>query len=191
MPVPDPQKIIAFATAEELGLWLSRNHAVERELWVKIFKKNTGIPSVVWEDVVSESLCWGWIDGIRKSLDEQAYLQRITPRGPRSIWSKKNTEHTERLIAEGRMQEPGLIHVHAAKADGRWDKAYCVSDMEIPADFIEALESKPEAKQFLATLPKSSRSLIAFRLADAKKPETRQARSEKFLTMLSHGEKPR
>lgn len=191
MPEPDPIKIKAFKTPKDLGQWLKANHATESELWVKLFKKNTGIPSVTWDDVVIESLCWGWIDDIKKSLDAQAYLQRITPRTARSNWSKRNTEHVERLISEGRMMEPGLIHVRAAKADGRWQSAYVVSEMEVPADFLAALESQPKAKQFFETLNKSSRYIIAHGLTSAKKSETRQKRFSKFMDMLNHQEKPK
>ncbi|TQV89308.1 YdeI/OmpD-associated family protein [Aliikangiella coralliicola] len=190
MPEPDPTKIMTFKTPKDLGRWLKANHATENELWVKIFKKNTGIPSVNWDQVVIEVLCWGWIDGIKKSLDDQAYLQRITPRKARSNWSKRNTDHVERLINEGRMMEPGLVHVRAAKADGRWEDAYAVREMNVPADFLAALESKPKAKQFFATLTKASRYVIAYRLTSAKKPETRQRRFEKFIDMLEREEKP-
>jgi len=119
MPEPDPLKIMTFTTPKGLDEWLKVNHTTESELWVKIFKKNTGIQSVTWNDVVIEILCWGWIDGVKKSIDDQAYLQRITPRTVRSNWSKRNTEHVERLINEDRMKESGLVHVRAAKADGR------------------------------------------------------------------------
>ncbi|MDO6514571.1 YdeI family protein [Neptuniibacter sp. 2_MG-2023] len=191
MPEPDPLKIIAFATPKDLGKWLEKNHARERELWVKIFKKNTGIPSVTWNDVVIEVLCWGWIDGVKKSIDDQAYLQRITPRTARSNWSKRNTEHVERLIGEDRMKEPGLVHVHAAKTDGRWENAYVVSEMEVPADFLAALDTQPRVKSFFETLNKSSRYVIAYGLTSAKKPETRQRRFTKYMEMLVHGEKPK
>lgn len=190
MPEPDPSKVIAFASPLDLDQWLKDNHASESELWVKIFKKKTGISSVTWDEVVIEALCWGWIDGIKKSLDDQAYLQRITPRKNRSIWSKRNTLHVERLISEGRMKEPGLMHVHAAKANGRWEAAYTVSEMKVPADFLEALELNPEAKLFYETLAKSSRSVIAYRLTNAKKPETRLRRFEQFMEMLARQEKP-
>ncbi|WP_067867258.1 YdeI/OmpD-associated family protein [Neptuniibacter marinus] len=191
MPEPDPLKIIAFATPKDLGKWLEKNHARERELWVKIFKKNTGIPSVTWNDVVIEVLCWGWIDGVKKSIDDQAYLQRITPRTARSNWSKRNTEHVERLIGEDRMKEPGLVHVHAAKTDGRWENAYVVSEMEVPADFLAALDNQPRVKRFFETLNKSSRYVIAYGLTSAKKPETRQRRFTKYMEMLVHEEKPK
>ena len=190
MPEPDPTKIQAFATPKDLGQWLDANHDTENELWVKIFKKKSGIPSVNWDDVVVESLCWGWIDGIKKSVDEKAYLQRITPRKARSKWSKRNRVHVERLISEGRMQEPGLVQVRAAKADGRWEDAYAVSEMKVPADFLTALEGNPKAKQFYETLNKSSRYTIAYGLTSAKKPETRVRRFAKFIDMLDREEKP-
>ena len=190
MPEPDPAKIMNFETPKDLGRWLEMNHATESEPWVKIFKKNTSISSVAWDDVVVESLCWGWIDGIKKSIDEQAYLQRITPRKARSNWSKRNREHAERLISEGRMTEHGLVHVRAAKADGRWENAYVVSEMEVPADFLAALKSKPKAKQFFETLNKSSRYVIAYGLISAKKSETRQRRFKKFMDMLVREENP-
>jgi len=191
MPQPDPDKITTFTSSKDLGQWLEVNHAIESELWVKIFKKKTKIPSVTWDDVVIESLCWGWIDGIKKSIDEQAYLQRITPRKPQSNWSKRNREHVECLINEGKMMESGLVHVHTAKADGRWENAYRVSEMTVPEDFITALESNANAKQFFETLTKSSRFVIAYGLTSAKKPETRQRRFEKYMAMLVLEEKPK
>ena len=191
MPESDPLRIMTFATPKDLGQWLKVNHATESELWVKIYKKNTGILSVIWNDVVIEALCWGWIDGVKKSIDDQAYLQRITPRKARSNWSKRNTEHVERLISEGRMMESGLAHVRAAKADGRWENAYVVSKIEVPADFLAALESKPNVKKFFETLNKSSRYVIAYGLTSAKKPETRERRFAKFMNMLVHEEKPK
>ena len=191
MPEPEPLRIMTFVTPKNLGHWLKKNHASESELWVKIYKKNTGIQSVTWDDVVIESLCWGWIDGIKKSINEKAYLQRITPRKARSNWSKRNTEHAERLISEKRMTESGLVHIVAAKADGRWEKAYVVSEMKIPEDFLNELESKPNVKAFFDTLNKSSRYVIAYGLISAKKPETRLRRFTKFMNMLDHGEKPK
>ncbi|OEE81663.1 hypothetical protein A1OQ_20690 [Enterovibrio norvegicus FF-162] len=190
MPEPVPLKIMTFETPEDLGEWLKVNHATESELWVKIYKKNSGLQSVTWNDVVIEVLCWGWIDGIKKSMDDQAYLQRITPRTTRSNWSKRNTEHVERLINQRRMMEPGLVHVRAAKADGRWEKAYVVSEMEVPADFIAALENQPKAKAFYEKLTKSNRYTIAYGLTSAKKPETRLKRFAKFMSMLVDEKKP-
>ena len=192
MPEPDPSTIaITFETSEALNQWLKLNHASQNELWVKMFKKKTGIPSVTWDEVVIEALCWGQIDGMKKTIDDQAYLQRITPRTKRSNWSKRNTVHVERLINDGRMQEPGLVHVRATKADGRWEKAYVVSEIEVPEDFLAALESQPRVKQFLETLNKSSRYVIAYGLTSAKKAETRQRRFTKYMTMLIQEEKPK
>ncbi len=191
MPNPDPVKIKSFASSSELNQWLRANHSNESELWVKVHKKGSGVPSVSWDQIVIETLCWGWIDGVKKSLDGSTYLQRITPRKARSGWSKKNTEHAERLIAEGRMEEPGLVQVLAAKADGRWANAYAPArEMVVPADFLTALDGKPKARRFFETLSKSSRYVIAYGLATAKKPETRQRRLEKFVAMLVLGEKP-
>ena len=190
MPEPDPARIMTFASPKDLGRWLKVNHAIENELWVKIFKIKTGIPSVTWDDVVIEALCWGWIDGIKKSIDDQAYLQRVTPRKARSNWSKRNRDHVERLINEGRMKESGLVHVRAAKADGRWENAYVTSEMKVPEDFLAALDNKPKAKQFFETLTKSNHYVIAYGLTSAKKPETRQRRFAKFIDMLVSEEKP-
>jgi len=190
MPEPDHTRIMSFATPKDLGHWLKLNHATENELWVKIYKKKSKIQSVVWDDIVIEVLCWGWIDGIKKSIDEQAYLQRITPRKARSNWSRRNRELAEQLIGQGRMMEPGLIQVRAAKANGRWENAYVVSEMKVPADFLEALEGNPKAKQSFESLTKSSRYVIAYGLTSAKKPETRQRRFEKFIDMLIHNKKP-
>ncbi|PVZ69622.1 YdeI/OmpD-associated family protein [Pelagibaculum spongiae] len=191
MPEADPSRIMTFVTSKDLGHWLKMNHASDSELWVKIYKKNTGIQSVTWDDVVIEALCWGWIDGVKKSIDEQAYLQRITPRKARSNWSKRNTEHAERLISEGRMMEAGLVPIRAAKEDGRWEKAYVASEIEVPEDFLAALERQPKVKAFFETLNKSSRYAIAYGLISAKKPETRLKRYTKFINMLVNQEKPK
>ena len=187
---PDPSRILSFATAPDLCDWLTENHSTETELWVKIFKKHTKIKSVTWNDVVIEVLCWGWIDGMKKSSDDRSYLQRITPRKTRSNWSKRNTEHVERLISEGRMREPGLMHVRAAKADGRWEDAYRVSEIEVPADFLAELEKHPTAKHFFEMLNKSSRYVIAYGLSSAKKQETRQRRFATYMQMLLNAETP-
>lgn len=191
MTTPDPAKIRAFATGKDLDDWLRSHHSTEDELWVKIYKKASGKESVTWNDVVVETLCWGWIDGMKKSLDDMAYLQRITPRKPRSAWSKRNTEHVERLLSEGRMQEPGLEQVRAAKADGRWENAYApASEMKVPADFVSELRKHKEAHAFYETLTKTNRYAIAYGLETAKRAETRQRRFDKFLNMLLNDERP-
>jgi len=190
MPDPKPSQIIAFEHPNDLGQWLNNHHKSENELWVKIFKKGSGIASVTWDDVVVEALCWGWIDGVKKSVDEEAYLQRITPRKAKSGWSKRNRAHVERLITEGRMKQAGLLQVEAAKADGRWENAYTASEMEVPSDFIDALDHQPKAKAFYESLTKSNRYVIAHGLLSAKKPETRQRRFEKYMDLLIREEKP-
>lgn len=190
MPEPNPKKVLAFTSPKNLNLWLRDNHATESELWIKIFKKKTGILSVTWDDIVLEALCWGWIDGIKKSVDDHTYLQRITPRKARSIWSKRNIAHVERLINEGRLMESGMAHVTAAKNDGRWDQAYAVSEIEVPEDFLEALEDNLDAKKFFETLTRSSRYVIAHGLLSARKPETRKRRFDIFMDMLDRSIKP-
>ena len=137
-----------------------------------------------------EALCWGWIDGVKKSLDDEAYLQRFTPRRQGSNWSQRNREHVERLMAAGRMQEVGLVHVRAAQADGRWEAAYApASEMTMPPDFLALLEQRPAAKAFFQTLNRQNQYAIGYRLQTAKKPATRQKWVEKILEMLDKGEK--
>lgn len=137
-----------------------------------------------------EALCWGWIDGVKKSLDDEAFLQRFTPRRAGSNWSKRNREHVDRLLVAGRMQPPGMAHVEAAQADGRWEAAYApASEMSIPDDFMAALAERPTAQTFFATLNKQNLYAISYRLQTAKKPETRQKRFKQFLDMLEKGEK--
>ena len=190
MPEPDQTRIQAFEDSAAFWNWLEQNHASEPELWLKIYKKGSGQKSINWEEAVVEALCWGWIDSIKKKFDDEAYLQRFTPRQKSSNWSKRNREHVDRLIAEGRMQEVGMVHVRAAQADGRWEAAYAPpSEMTVPEDFLAALDERPQAKAFFETLNKQNRYAIAYRLQTAKKPETRQRRLEQFLAMLEKGEK--
>ncbi|MCB9077617.1 MAG: YdeI/OmpD-associated family protein [Anaerolineaceae bacterium] len=190
MPEPDKTRIQAFEDSAAFWHWLEQHHASEPELWLKIYKKGSGQKSINWEEAVVEALCWGWIDGVKKSFDDEAYLQRFTPRQKSSNWSKRNREHVERLMAEGRMQEVGMVHVRAAQADGRWEAAYAPpSEMTVPEDFLAALEERPQAKAFFETLNRQNQYAIAYRLQTAKKPETRQKRFEQFLAMLEKGEK--
>lgn len=178
----------SFETADQLEEWLERNHGTERELWVRIFKKESGTPTVTWNDCVVAAIAWGWIDGQRKSLDAVSFLQRLTPRRARSSWSKKNREHAERLIAEGRMQPPGLAHVEAARRDGRWEQAYSgSSEMVIPEDFLEELKKNPAARAFFATLDRRNLFVIYHRLQTARRPETRQKRVADMLAQLALG----
>lgn len=155
---------------------------------MRIFKKATGQPSVTWENCVA-AIAWGWIDGIRKSLDDTSFLQRLTPRRARSNWSQKNVQHAERLIEQGRMQSAGLAQVEAARGDGRWANAYAGSaTMEMPEDFLAALQQDPVASAFYATLKRQSLFTINHRLHSAKRPETRQKRMAELLAKLARGE---
>lgn len=187
---PAPTTHRSFATRADLDTWLRDHHTKETELWVRLFKKGSGIASVTWEDLVIAGLTWGWIDGLRKSLDETSFLQRMTPRRPKSGWSKKNCVHVERLIAEGMMQPPGLAHVEAAKKDGRWDQAYAGSrEMEIPEDFLKALKKSAAAKKTYRALNRANLFAIYHRLQTAKKPETRANRIARMIETLERGER--
>lgn len=187
----DLDKVQSFKTPAAWNRWLSRNHGRETVVWLKIYKKASGVASIDWEQSVIEALAWGWIDGIKKSCDDEAYYQRFTPRKPKSKWSQKNVGHVEKLIAEKRMRPPGLAHVEAAKKDGRWAEAYSSSrDFEVPADFVAAVKRNRTATKTFESLPRRSLYLIYYRLQDAKRPETRKKRFKEFLDQLRRGQKP-
>jgi uncharacterized protein YdeI (YjbR/CyaY-like superfamily) len=196
MAIVDDKLIQPFETSESFYEWLRLNHKTETELWLKLYKKGSGIQSIDWNDAVKVALCWGWIDGIKKSVDSECYVQRVTPRRAKSIWSKRNTEHVEALIEQGLMQPAGLALVEAAKADGRWQAAYSTFDgLVMPEDFLAAIESSlvnnGNTKEFFDTLSKSSRNIIVYGLQSAKKEETRKKRFDKFLAMLEDNIKPK
>lgn len=157
---------------------------------MQMFKKNSGVPSIVWLEAVEVSLCYGWIDSQAKSLDAKSYLQRFTPRGSKSIWSKINTEHIERLTKLGKMKPAGIAAVEAAKADGRWDRAYeSPKNMTVPDAFLKLLNKNNKAKAAFESLNKTNKYFIGFQLQTAKKPETLERRMQKFLLLLEKGEK--
>ena len=184
-----PTEVRAFETSDRLEEWLKANHETQRELWVRIFKKESDTPTVTWNDCVVAAIAWGWIDGLRKSLDDVSFLQRLTPRRPGLNWSKRNCEHAERLIAEGRMQPPGMAHVQAARQDRRWEQAYSGSaDMVIPEDFLEELRNNPAANQFFATLNRRNLYVIYHRIQTAKRLETRKKRIADMVAQLARGE---
>ena len=184
------RKPIAFQDAGELSEWLVNHHQRSSELWVHIFRAGSGRRSVTWADCVIEAIRFGWIDGQKLPLDETSFLQRLTPRRPKSNWSAKNREHAMRLIAEGLMTPAGLTHVEAAKADGRWDSAYAGSAaMTIPQDFLDALETMPAAKAFFQMLDRKNLFSIYYRLHTAKRPETRAKRLAQILAQLDRGER--
>src|SRR4051812_18953869 len=167
----DPDKVRTFKDAESFYKWLGKNHDREDEVWIRIHKIGSGLPSITPKQAIDVVLCWGWIDAIRKGLDDKSYLQRYTPRSRKSIWSRINVDNVARLIDEGRMTGHGLKHVDAAKADGRWDRAYgSGSNMKIPADLQAAIDAEPKAKAMLAILRVQNRFGLAFRVFNMKKP---------------------
>jgi len=187
--VSDRLPTIFFASAREWEEWLEANHATSPGVWLKIAKKDTGIESVRYPEVLESALCFGWIDGQREALDERYFLQRFTPRQPRSKWSKINREKAERLVPAGRMRPAGLAEVERAKADGRWEMAYeSQSRIAVPDDLERELATRPQAKEFFFQLSSQNRYAILYRLQDAKKPETRARRLAKFVAMLEAGE---
>jgi uncharacterized protein YdeI (YjbR/CyaY-like superfamily) len=184
-----PPEARSFRTPAELEAWLRTHHQTKTELWVRIWKKGSGTPSVTWNDCVLAALTWGWIDGQKKAIDEASFLQRLTPRRAKSGWSKRNCEHAERLIASGLMQPLGLAQVEAARKDGRWAQAYAGSaDMVLPEDFLAALRKNAAAKKFYATLDRKNLFAIYYRLHTAKRPETKQKRILDIVLRLSRGE---
>ncbi|HWA42377.1 MAG TPA: YdeI/OmpD-associated family protein [Hypericibacter adhaerens] len=185
----DPDAVRAFADAAAFARWLRANHARASELWVKFAKAGSGIASVTYPQALDEALCWGWIDGQKKSFDDHYWLQRFSPRGPRSIWSKINREHAERLIREGRMQPPGQAEIDRAKADGRWARAYDgAGRMEFPADLLAAIEADPKALETFTTLNAQNRYALAFRTHNMKTPAGRARKIAGFVDMLRRGE---
>lgn len=178
-----------FKNARAFETWLKKHHATSDGLWLKIAKRGAQEPSVTYAEAVEIALCWGWIDGQKKGLDEQHFLQRFTPRRARSIWSKINVDKVARLIEAGRMQPPGHAQVEAAKADGRWAQAYDgAKTATVPDDLVAALDAKPSAKAFFATLNASNRYAVLWRIQTAVKPETRARRVAQLVDMLARGE---
>jgi uncharacterized protein YdeI (YjbR/CyaY-like superfamily) len=189
--IVDPEKVHEFETQAQFHNWLSRNHDQQDEVWIKLHKVASGRPSITPKEAIDVVLCWGWIDAIRKSLDQTSYLQRYTKRRPKSIWSKINVDNVARLIADGRMTEYGLREVEAAKADGRWERAYGSGrDMAIPDDLQAAIDADPEARAMLATLNAQNRFALAFRLHNIKTEAARKRNIERFVAMLKRGETP-
>jgi uncharacterized protein YdeI (YjbR/CyaY-like superfamily) len=180
----------AFATPTAWTSWLKKNHATSHGLWIRLFRKHGETPSITRAQALDEALCWGWIDGQARRLDEDSWLQRFTPRRPRSPWSKLNRDHVARLEREGRMQPSGRAQVDAAKADGRWRQAYdSPATSEVPRDFLEAVAKSKKAMAFFKTLNRTNLYAICYRLQTAKKPETRQRRLDTMVQMMKEGKK--
>ncbi|MDG4895139.1 MULTISPECIES: YdeI/OmpD-associated family protein [unclassified Mesorhizobium] len=187
----DPDKVREFPDADSFYAWLTDNHASESEVWIKIHKVGSGLASITPKEAIDVVLCFGWIDAVRKSLDGNSYLQRYTPRGRKSIWSKINIDNVARLIEEGRMTRHGLREVEAAKADGRWDRAYAGSrEMTIPPDLQAAIDAEPKAKAMLETLSAQNRFALAFRTRNMKTEAGRKKKIADLVTMLKRGETP-
>jgi uncharacterized protein YdeI (YjbR/CyaY-like superfamily) len=187
MPDEIPIDIIPFKTPNDWRVWLEVHHlTINQGIWLRIYKKGSGITSVTYAEALEEALCFGWIDGQKKAYDAESWIQKFTPRRKRSIWSKVNVGHIERLEKLGKMMPNGWEEVEKAKKDGRWEAAYHpASTAEIPPDLIKLFVQNPQAKAAFEALPKSRRYSILFRLHTAKKPETREKHIKKILGELS------
>lgn len=190
MATPKELPELFFETQHQWEKWLAKNHTQEDGVWLRMYKKDTNIPSINYAQALEEALCYGWIDGQSKSIDEKCFKQKFTPRRAKSIWSERNTKHIERLTAEGKMKPAGIHQVELAKADGRWEKAYATQkEATIPDDFMAALKKNKKAAAFFETLNKQNKFAIYFRLQNAKKPETRAKRIVDFIAKLERNEK--
>ncbi|TIW23489.1 MAG: hypothetical protein E5V81_10160 [Mesorhizobium sp.] len=180
----DPDKVREFPDAQSFHAWLADNHASESEVWIKIHKVGSGLASITPKEAVDVVLCFGWIDAVRKSLDDKSFLQRYTPRGKKSIWSKINIDNVARLVEAGRMTEHGLREVEAAKADGRWDRAYAGSKEMMQA----AIDAEPKAKAMLEKLSAQNRFALAFRTHNMKTEAGRKKKIAHLVAMLKRGD---
>jgi len=186
----DPLPVMAFESTQAWDTWLSTHHADSPGLWLKIAKKGSAGQSITYSDALDVALCHGWIDGQKGRHDDDYWLQRFTPRKPGGNWSKINTERAAALIASGQMRPAGLREVERAQADGRWDRAYqSQSRSTVPEDLARALAANPRASEFFATLDGTNRYAVLYRIASAKRPETRAKRIDTFVAMLSEHKK--
>jgi uncharacterized protein YdeI (YjbR/CyaY-like superfamily) len=190
--VPDPKKIRGFRTEAAFEAWLARNHGREREIWLRVYKKASGVPTVTTSQALDVALCWGWIDGIRKSFDDISFLQRYTPRTPRSSWSQVNQNHVARLTAAGRMTPHGQRQIDAARADGRWAAAYApirmVSAEALPPDLRAAIEANPRARKTLQRLGKQNLFSLVYRTTSMRTSAGRARKIAALVAMLARGE---
>jgi len=188
-PTPPDLAVLPFADARAFSTWLAKHHASSSGLWLKLAKKSSGVASVSYPEAVEVALCWGWIDGQKRPLDADWWLQKFTRRGTKSLWSKKNREKALALIGSKKMQPAGLLEVERAKADGRWDAAYdSPSSSTLPDDLAAALATSARAKKAFASLDAANRYAILWRVQTAKKPETRARRISELVAMLGRGE---
>jgi uncharacterized protein YdeI (YjbR/CyaY-like superfamily) len=183
-------EVIAFASAREMEKWLAKNHATSTGIWLRFYKNLSGVPSVTYAEALDAALCYGWIDGQLKKADAQSYLQRFTPRRPKSIWSKRNQGLIEKLIEAGKMRPAGREQIEAAKADGRWDRAYdSPGKMKVPEDFLAELAKNKKASAFFQTLNRTNLYSIGWRLQTATTPAARLKRQAEIIAKLARGEK--
>ena len=191
--IPDPSRIRSFRTAAAFERWLAKNHDRQPEIWLRIFKKDSGKPTVTAAQALEVVLCWGWIDGLRKSFDDESFLQRYTPRTRKSLWSQVNVEHVARLTTAGRMTPHGLREIDAAKADGRWAAAYApirrASAESIPPDLRAAIDASPRARKTFATLGKMNLFALAFRTNNMKTAAGRAKKIADLVKMLERGDR--
>lgn len=182
--------VVSFESAEAFEAWLVDHHASSAGVWLKLRRKGPGIVALDYAQALDVALCHGWIDGQKRTYDDQHWLQRFTPRKPNSKWSKVNRDKVVALIEQGRMRPAGLAEVERAKADGRWQAAYDGSrTASVPEDLAAALAANPAAAEFFATLDRQNRFAILYRIQDAKKPETRARRIDQYVAMLAEGKK--
>ncbi len=187
--VKDELPTVQFDTPKGWADWLAQNHGKSKGIWLRFFKKGSGVATLSYAEALDEALCYGWIDGQVKKFDEKSWLQKFTPRRARSLWSKRNVAKAEKLIECGRMTSAGLAEIDAAKKDGRWKCAYdSPSAMKIPADFLKELAKDRKANAFFKTLNRTNLYAIGWRLQTARTPETRERRKKAILEMLSKGE---
>ncbi len=190
--IPDPEKIKSFPSEAAFVTWMKRHHDREQELWLKIHKKASGLPTVTFAEALDVALCWGWIDGLRKSFDDQSFLQRFTPRRPRSVWSQVNRDHIARLSAAGRLTVHGQVQVDDAVADGRWDAAYApirsASAGALPADLRAAIDAVPRARAFLRGLGRQNIFALGYRTNRMKTPAGRARKIAELVARLARGE---
>lgn len=187
---PTDLPILPFENKKKWAEWLAKQHDKSAGVWLKLGKRASGLASITYEEALDAALCYGWLDGQKKGFDEQYWLQKFTPRGPKSIWSRINTEKVERLIASGEMKPAGLKAIEAAKKDGRWEQAYdSQKNISVPDDFQAALNKNKKAKVFFETLKSVNRYAILFRIHNAKRAETRAKRIQQFVEMLERNEK--
>jgi uncharacterized protein YdeI (YjbR/CyaY-like superfamily) len=184
----NPDKVRAFKDAESFYKWLGKHHDKEDEIWIKIHKVDSGLKSITPKEAIDVVLCWGWIDGLRKGFDDKSFMQRYTPRTKKGTWSRINVDNVARLVEEGRMTEHGLREVEAAKADGRWARAYSIKDMKFPEDLQVAIDAEPKAKGMLAKLNSQNRFALVFRTNNMKTEAGRRKKIETFVAMLKRGE---